>query len=299
MGDQPGSQPPAPVTHSVDGEFIRLLWTGGWDSTFRLLQLLLDQGRSVEPHYLIDPKRGSVSIELETMDAIRFRLAERYPQTRRLLLPSRIADARDLPPDDEVHNSMLRLVAAWNLGSQYGWLARYCRHAGFMGVEMGLERPPLGEPMVTGRLKGHARSLGEGPGRVYEIAPQFREQDVGVVFRYFHFALFDLWKTEMLAIAAERGWRDIMGMTWFCHSPLRDRTPCGLCHPCTYAIRMGLKWRVPLRRRLRFYATHHGMRCVLSNHPHLYAAARKAYRLRRPLRSSTGPALPPSQAAAR
>lgn len=34
-----------------------LLWTGGWDSTFRVLQLLLCSRDAVQPHYIIDPER--------------------------------------------------------------------------------------------------------------------------------------------------------------------------------------------------------------------------------------------------
>ena len=34
---------------------VKLLWTGGWDSTFRLLQLLLLYEKKVQPYYIIDP----------------------------------------------------------------------------------------------------------------------------------------------------------------------------------------------------------------------------------------------------
>ena len=267
-----------------ESEPTRLLWSGGWDSTFRLLELLLDQGRTVEPHYLIDPKRASAPLEQETMDAIRSVLGHRYPQTCSLLKPTRIARVTGLKPDDEVQGSLLRLVAAWNIGSQYGWLARYCKERGYLGVEMGLERPALGGFLLSGRLKHYVRTVGQGTRPVYEIAPEYHDHDVGVIFRYFRFPVFDLWKTEMQAIAARRGWETIMRMTRFCYRPSRDGTPCGLCPPCAYTFQTGMQWRIPVRRRLRYYATPHGMRFVLKNHPHLYAAARKISRLRCPVR---------------
>ena len=38
---------------------VQILWTGGWDSTFRLLQLLLELKLEVIPHYVIDDTRES------------------------------------------------------------------------------------------------------------------------------------------------------------------------------------------------------------------------------------------------
>src|SRR5690606_13578695 len=33
---------------------VNLLWTGGWDSTFRLLSLVVQQHRCVQPYYVLD-----------------------------------------------------------------------------------------------------------------------------------------------------------------------------------------------------------------------------------------------------
>lgn len=274
------------------GTFTRLLWTGGWDSTFRLLQLLLDQGRSVEPHYLVDPKRPSASVEQETMDAIRTHLNARYPRSRSLLLPSRIVDVRDVPPDEEVHNMFLRLDQRWNIGSQYDWLARYCKHLGLEGVEMGTEPGgSFGDVMVAGR-NTFLRSVDDGYGRVYVVAPDDCAPDVGAVFRYYRFPLLEISKAEMARTADERGWREIMVMTWFCHSPRHRRTACGLCPPCRHTIEMGLQWRLPLRSRCRFYVTPRGMRFLLRDHRHLYSAGRAANRLRRSLHATPRPLRP-------
>ncbi len=41
------------------GIITHLFWTGGWDSTFRLLQLLLDEHKAVQTYYLLDSFRAS------------------------------------------------------------------------------------------------------------------------------------------------------------------------------------------------------------------------------------------------
>lgn len=58
-----------------------LLWTGGWDSTFRLLSLLLGEQREVQPYYIIDSLRyrPAVPAEREAMRLIRQRLLRCHP----------------------------------------------------------------------------------------------------------------------------------------------------------------------------------------------------------------------------
>lgn len=68
-------------------ETVHLLWTGGWDSTYRLLYLLWE-GKQVQPHYIIDTHRPSSGHELRAMEAIRASInkdIERLPGT---LLPT-------------------------------------------------------------------------------------------------------------------------------------------------------------------------------------------------------------------
>ena len=42
---------------------INLFWTGGWDSTYRLLYLLIVEKKYVQPYYIIDLTRKSEFIE--------------------------------------------------------------------------------------------------------------------------------------------------------------------------------------------------------------------------------------------
>ena len=50
---------------------INLLWTGGWDSTYRLLEILLIEKKVVQTYYLIDQTRLSHELEMKRMDEIR------------------------------------------------------------------------------------------------------------------------------------------------------------------------------------------------------------------------------------
>ena len=73
------------------------------------------------------------------------------------------------------------------------------------------------------------------------------------LFERFRFPVFDKTKRDMQRLAAERGFADILELTWFCHLPTADGRPCGTCKPCRYTIEEGLGRRSPLRGRLRFH----------------------------------------------
>ena len=49
---------------------IKLLWTGGWDSTYRLVELSR-MDVTVQPIYGCDGKRDSMEIEKQTLEKIR------------------------------------------------------------------------------------------------------------------------------------------------------------------------------------------------------------------------------------
>lgn len=43
----------------MDKKSVNLFWTGGWHSTFRLIQLVLLHQKVVQPYYLIDHYKKS------------------------------------------------------------------------------------------------------------------------------------------------------------------------------------------------------------------------------------------------
>ncbi len=45
-----------------------VLWTGGWDSTFRVLELVIMKKEMVQPHYILDEDRASTQKELHAYD---------------------------------------------------------------------------------------------------------------------------------------------------------------------------------------------------------------------------------------
>lgn len=232
---------------------VHLLWTGGWDSTFRLLQLLLVHRMPVVPHYLEDATRASTGTERATMARIRDHLHEHHPHTRALLHPLRTTAVPTLPEDADIADALRAVRERSFIGSQYGWLPAYCRRVGIDDMELGVHV----DDKVQALLRPFAMRFRHPAGfDTIRVDPAHAGSAEYRLFRYFDFPLFDIDKLGMEREARRHGWDAIMEMTCFCHAPVRGQ-PCGLCPPCRYTIEEGLARRVPRSRRALSFLYRH------------------------------------------
>lgn len=223
---------------------INLLWTGGWDSTFRLLDLVLMHRKMVQPYYLVSSERKSSKIEVETMDKIRSQLYQQAPEAKQLLLPTIYHEVNAIQPNETITNEFSCLKAAAFLGSQYEYLARFARETGIEHLELSVHKddhaqrflaPYVIEENNNYRLKEHHGQPGLD------------------LFRYFRFPILQLTKRDMEAFAKKHGFLTLLNQTVFCHTPLPNGKPCGYCNPCRYTMQEGLARRLPLIPRVKFY----------------------------------------------
>ena len=204
-------------------EPVQLLWTGGWDSSFRLMQLLLVDGRPVQPIYVIDIGRRTTLMELQAQAAIRADLLPRLPDPA-MMAPTCIVNAHDYPPPAEhvaLHEEMKKTM---RVGSQYLWLTGPAQALGWSGVEMSVETH------LSGRSDWQ-RHIFEEPG-VLKSTPEAQ------MFRYWRFPVVNMTKDDMRDVAIEHGFFDVLRKRWFCFDPFGGRA-CGKCYPCSITIRDG------------------------------------------------------------
>ena len=237
--------------HLSDATPVRILWTGGWDSTFQLLQLLTVHRAHVSPIYLIDEDRRSTGVEIVTMKRIKERLFARYPDTKRLLLPTQYFGVADISPNEAISEAFVRLRERYSIGVQFDWLARFCDEHSLYGVQLCLERY-VGGITYTSIADVMIEAMNDHRS-TFQIGEQFADTDQYCVFKYFSFPLFNTPKFDTLSISREQGFDEIMRMTWFCHRPRRGMKPCGVCTPCLYVMREGFGWRMPLSSRVRYH----------------------------------------------
>jgi len=215
---------------------INILWTGGWDSTYRVLELLLIENQTVHPYYIVDPERKSIANEIIAMTRIRDRIKAAFPAKTAELMPLEMFHLEAIQPDKEISEWFQHLRTKTHIGSQYEWLARFAKYnATELEVCLTKLTPDTSElggdyiyPLLRG--KGHECRI-EGP---------FPEPAIQL-FTYFRFPTIHRTKADMRIIAEEQGFIDIMKLTWFCHKP-KNGLPCGQCRPCALAPLSGLEY---------------------------------------------------------
>lgn len=217
---------------------INTFWTGGWDSTYRILNLVFDAGERVQPHYVANPARGSQDFELKSMNAIRAAANERLG-TEMVMAP-KVTPLAEIPVSEYARRQHKILVERFNIGPQYLWLAEYVRYMDLPNVELCVHV----DDKAYALLKWFESGAAEEDRTVSEA---IREQFLA----RFSFPVLDRSKVAMLSSAREAGFESLMDLTWFCQMPTPEGDPCGFCNPCQWTIDEGLKHRVPRVRRLR------------------------------------------------
>lgn len=116
-------------------EEIKILWTGGWDSTFRMIELSR-KNVVIQPIYVLDSERKSTDNELKAMDKIIQDLNKR-DETKAKINAIKIIKKEDIPENKEITDAYKIINARTRLGSQHDWLARLAVE--YKGIEIGTE----------------------------------------------------------------------------------------------------------------------------------------------------------------
>lgn len=223
-----------------------LLWTSGWDSTFRLLQIIFIKKETVQPIYIIDSSRKSLKNELSAIENIINKIGVKYPNSKELIKPVWFIEKNDLKISKVISIAFAELVSMRKVGSQYEWLAQFCNNYDLKKVEISIERN-LSLSSFGNFLKYNYLEVNSS-----NISNKKLYNTIDTVFKYFDFPIIDLLKTDMLVITKENQWEEIMNLTWFCHKPNKNK-PCGKCNPCKDVIKKGLGFRIPLKNRIIGY----------------------------------------------
>lgn len=230
-----------------------VLWTGGWDSTFRVLQLVVEHERRVQPHYIVDPDRRSLLNEQRAIRAIRRELGRSHPQAAERIQPLRLVGKYDIPPDPAIAGKLRSLRRRAEIFAQYGFLARYADYAGIGHLELCLHASDH-RPFAV--LRDHVEHVRDESGGYWQVDRlKTKAGDDLAMFMPFRLPLLGMNKVQMAAAAQELGVLKIMDLTWFCFRPLgrfRDQ-PCGLCPPCVDAVQGGMRHRLHGRTMVNYH----------------------------------------------
>jgi hypothetical protein len=228
-----------------------LLWTSGWESTYRLLDLVLIQKRPVQPFYIISRSRKSCEIEMQTMEKIKALLFYKSPEAKKLVLPTVYKERSEIKPNECITDQYKRLAGNFHLGDQYEYLARFAEEAGIDTLELCVNRETQRAGCFTQLIYPTLVKEVDGNSFNYRAVGSPDHPDL-LLFKYFRFPTHQLSKLDTQELATKNGFIDIMNQTWFCHSPINQQ-PCGVCNPCCMTIEEGLGNRIPLRSQIRHF----------------------------------------------
>jgi len=229
-----------------------VLWTSGWDSTYMILDMLR-KGETVQPLYIINPRRKSRFIEMEAMEKLEKKIRERVKTGE--LLPTRKYDLREIKIDKSIRKALKQISKALSkegrrpLGYQYEYLASFAKiyHDEYPVISLGVEKVSKNE---TGGLATAIRLFGK-------MTPDFRvdqEASQEVLIRLlgnFDFPIMDTTEVEMLENVHKWHYEDIMKGIWFCHKPIRGEA-CGFCSPCFQKGISGMNFLLSEKAQERF-----------------------------------------------
>lgn len=218
---------------------IKILWTGGYDSSFRMAQLS-KHDVIIQPYYLCD-NRASERNELAAISSITEDI-EKHPETKCTILPLIKVNVKEVEPDREITEAYLRLKEQTSIGSQYDWLPRFAKQVN--GLELCLEKAETSKARNCILKFGKIKTITEGKVTYCIIDNKNSSSDLIKVFGAFHFPLplFEMTKLDMREEYVKLGFGESIDKTWFCFTPI-DNEPCGLCNPCISSIKEGMDFR--------------------------------------------------------
>lgn len=214
---------------------INILWTGGWDSTYRLVELSR-KTCSVQPIYVYGDNRPSERYEIRAMEKILIELDRRL-DTKAHIFPIKFINKKSIPANEEITEAYNLIFQEIKLGSQHEWLARLSFH--IPGLEIGTEKAPIEISRILTTIDKYGGLIKAGNG--YVIDPMNSSKEVMLVLGNFRFPIIDKSGQDMQANIQSWGYEDIMRYVWFCHSPILGK-PCGFCHPCELKIETGMEF---------------------------------------------------------
>lgn len=213
---------------------VNILWTGGWDSTYRVL-CLSRMDVVLQPHYILYKNRYSHNKELEAMKTIS-EIITNDPLTKCEFKPLIVMDREDIEKDEEITKSFYSVKEKIMIGQQYEYIARYVKNIDNM--EIGVEQGGFLCEESMNKV-GKMDKIKDKYGLEYWALDNKKSpKDLVNVFGKLRFPIFELTKKDMEKLAIEKGFIDTMQKTWFCHFPHKGK-PCGSCFPCMFTIEDG------------------------------------------------------------
>lgn len=228
---------------------VNLLWSGGFDSTFRLCQLSRMDNVEVQPIYFFFSRRVNKFREIKAQNTI-LQMIRNRPETKaKILDPVRLTRS-DLPPDPDYDLAFQRwftpanpavsgqLVALGKIPLLYPH-AEYCIEPA--APQNATKERPYGKTFAF--MQDHGFRLTKNPDGSVSYDASNADPDIRLLFGRFSYPILLIPEIKMLPFIRQWKYEQIFQHTWTCNSDLD--TPCGICHQCQVKWDSGLSDMFP------------------------------------------------------
>lgn len=207
-----------------------LLWTGGWDSTYRLVELS-QREIVVQPIYVYGDNRSSERYERKAMSII-LEMLKDDSRTKAKILPVKFVDKKIIVQDIGITAAYNRVYKKTKLGSQQEWIS--CLAKQYPNLEIGTEKTDESISKIMQTINLYGKIEKDTMGHNVFVANE-SGNDGDVLFGNLRFPIIHRSGPEMRDDIDRWGYSDVMNNIWFCHRPYYGDL-CGVCHPCQLKI---------------------------------------------------------------
>jgi hypothetical protein len=227
-----------------------IFWTGGYSSTFLLIQALIIEAYPVQPIYIkcqtIDTnfsieRKCSQKKEMEVMSRIRTKILTDFPHLKPMFLPTMYVYS--IEKDLEISNKFRELYKSFALFdpdiSQYERLARFS--IGFSKqIEIGVVKNGIGLDYATSGIRinegskecqvnlNELEKLNKHPNNNNPVK-DYKNLEI---FKNIKFTVIHMNKEEIKRLVSRQKILYLLQMTWTCWFPTKDGKSCNKCHQC-------------------------------------------------------------------
>jgi 7-cyano-7-deazaguanine synthase in queuosine biosynthesis len=222
-----------------------VLFTGGWDSTFRLCQLSF-RDVEVQPVYFDGQRyydRTNWKKEMQAQDDVLALLRQKEATKAVFHDPIRLTD-KDLPKDDAFDRAFEKWSPCDLIPGQLRFLGKVAKL--YPDLEYCIEGPTL-KRRRQGFKKGKTHAFLEEQGFKFKFHPDGStdvdsskaDPDLQLLWGGLTFPILGITEQDMVPYIHRWGYEDVFAKTWTCD--FGGDEPCGVCHNCETKWASGLK----------------------------------------------------------
>lgn len=220
---------------------IYIFWTGGYDSTFRLCQLLIRHKKQVQPIYIIDPnldnyedkntKRKNHKFEINAMKKIKKMLHNKFDHILKLNLLMPLIVIKKVKYDTSIKKKMLELKKKKYVRRsqcQYGGMAQVCKNLE-KKIEVCAEVGGFFQKKLKNKIYCDNKNC---------YFKNFSDSDKCLsIFNNFLLPVINYTKEDMYQESLKYNFNNILNETWSCWYP-KNNKPCNRCDMCRNRLKI-------------------------------------------------------------